>query len=94
MQRGYDLPDLAEILGRPEWMKDAACAEHQPELFFPKRGESLDPARAVCAGCLVVEECLAFSLQPVAGLPPNGVWAGTSERERRRLRSSSMGQAA
>jgi WhiB family redox-sensing transcriptional regulator len=65
-------------------MARAACRKVDPDLFFPSVGEPLDAARAVCEPCPVREECLAFA---VAHSELHGVWAGTSDRERRRLRS-------
>lgn len=36
----------------------AVCAQVDPELFFPEKGESPDPARWICRGCPVQELCL------------------------------------
>lgn len=52
-------------------------------LFFPSRGDSCVAAKEVCAGCPVRQECLEFAL---AEREVYGVWGGTSERERRRMR--------
>lgn len=60
-----------------------ACNGTDPDMFFPNRGESLEPAISVCARCVVREECLEYA---VANGEKYGVWGGTSERERRRLR--------
>jgi WhiB family redox-sensing transcriptional regulator len=74
------LDSLAVLAYRP-WEADALCREHPEVNFFPERGEDLRPAKELCARCLVSEECLT------AGMGEHhGVWAGTSERERRRLR--------
>jgi hypothetical protein len=81
MQSDIDLANvLADIIGRPSWMGDAACAEYPVDVFFPSRGEPVDPARTICAHCPVLEECAAF----VAGEagPVHGVWAGRSQRQR------------
>lgn len=40
--------------------------------------------KAVCASCLVREECLAYAL---AESITEGVWGGMTTRERRELRS-------
>ncbi|MFP5322758.1 MAG: WhiB family transcriptional regulator [Acidimicrobiia bacterium] len=64
-------------------MAFGACRGADPDLFFPDRGESLEPAKAVCAECVVRDECLEFAL---AAGERFGVWGGTSERERRRIR--------
>ena len=72
---------LEELRRRPAWHADAACREHPDVSFFPERGEDVRPAKAVCAGCLARAECLAFGMRE-----HHGIWSGTSERERRRLR--------
>ncbi|WP_051549226.1 WhiB family transcriptional regulator [Nocardioides sp. URHA0032] len=71
-----------------EWSTDARCLHEDPELFFP-RGEGsraqrqIEAARVVCASCPVRGDCLAFAVTTDAQY---GVWAGTTPRERRRLR--------
>ena len=77
--------ELLELLsaGRPAWSADAACREHPEVDFYPGRGEDARPAKLVCSGCLVREECLGYAL---ANGDQHGVWGGLSERERRRVR--------
>lgn len=65
------------------WQARRNCIGVDPELFFPERGESLAPARSVCAGCEVRAECLDYALNTGQH---HGVWGGTSERERKRTR--------
>jgi WhiB family transcriptional regulator, redox-sensing transcriptional regulator len=75
-------------LGVEPWRLDALCQE--PEYrdlheWFADRGESTEAAKAVCARCLVADECLAFALStPETAV--HGIWGGTSGRERRGLR--------
>lgn len=71
-----------------EWRDLSACSHTSPELFFPigTTGLALDQiaiAKAVCAGCSVHTECLEFALMTNQD---TGVWGGTSEEERRKLR--------
>ena len=68
----------------PAWFADAACARSDLPLsaFFPERGQSSAPAKAVCATCRVREECLELGLTQ-----HHGIWGGKSERERRAIRS-------
>lgn len=74
----------AALLDPQPWAADAACREH-PELdWFPQRGTTLGPQKAVCATCLVRAECLAYALAQGHSVP--GVWGGTSDRERRVMR--------
>ena len=65
------------------WMNFGACRGVDPDLFFPERGEPTEPAKEICFGCSVREECLEYALSSKEKF---GVWGGTSERERRRLR--------
>jgi WhiB family redox-sensing transcriptional regulator len=59
----------------------AVCAQVDPELFFPEKGEPTRAAKTVCAACPVRAACLtAF------GDLPHGVVAGLSVAERRVLR--------
>ena len=58
----------------------ALCAvEPDPETFFPTTGSGARKAKAVCARCAVVSECLAFSQQN--GIV-EGIWGGLTETER------------
>jgi WhiB family redox-sensing transcriptional regulator len=75
---------VAALLARPAWHRDAACRGMGAALFFPEgKGATTGPAKAVCATCPVVESCRA------AGEGERGVWGGTSERDRRLVRSRS-----
>jgi WhiB family redox-sensing transcriptional regulator len=70
------------------WYHQAACRDHDPELFFPigNTGPALlqlGRAKRVCAGCPVQSLCLEWAL--LAGID-HGVWGGLSEEERRSLR--------
>lgn len=65
------------------WQSKARCLEVDPEIFFPERGGSSKAARAVCTQCPVAMECLRYAL---ANREQFGIWGGTSERERRKLR--------
>lgn len=74
------MPIFQQIL---EWQGEARCLEVDPEIFFPERGGSSKAARSVCNECSVRVECLKYAL---ANREQFGIWGGTSERERRRLR--------
>jgi len=74
-----------EIISRPEWMRRANCRGLNPDLFYPRRGESAEEAKAVCDGCEVRAECLEHAL---ATGEKYGVWGGLAERPRRRLRAA------
>lgn len=64
------------------WRDDALCAQTDPTVFFPDKGESPTAARRVCFACPVRRECLTHA---VAAPEPWGVWGGLTARQRRRL---------
>ncbi len=65
------------------WQARGNCVGVGPDLFFPKRGEATEEAKAVCAGCTVRDQCLAYAIDTSQKV---GVWGGLSENERRVLR--------
>ena len=70
------------------WRRDAACRDSAPELFFPIGSTGLaagqiEAAKTVCDACPVRRACLDFAL---VTNQEAGVWGGTSEEDRRRLR--------
>ena len=69
-----------------EWQFDGACRDADQDLFFHPVGERgsarrrrAEAAKAICATCPVIKECLQQSL---AVREPYGVWGGLSEDER------------
>jgi WhiB family redox-sensing transcriptional regulator len=75
---------IAEVLMPPEWTKKALCAEIDPEIFFPDKGDKTAHVKQICKACDVRAECLEYSLQNNERF---GVWGGLTEHDRRRLRS-------
>jgi WhiB family redox-sensing transcriptional regulator len=82
--------------GREPWRTQAACRGVDPDIFHPASEEEA-AAKSICAECSVREPCLEFA---IATRQPDGVWGGTTERERRnitrrrRRASSRAGQMA
>jgi WhiB family redox-sensing transcriptional regulator len=74
---------LEELVDRPEWMASGACRGADAGRFFPGRGQDVRPAKALCARCPVRADCLEYALADT-GL--QGIWGGTSARERRQIR--------
>jgi WhiB family redox-sensing transcriptional regulator len=75
-------------LSMSEWRERAACRDVDPELFLPighgpAAEAQIAEAKAVCARCPVVQECLAWALETGQDA---GVWGGLTEDERRELR--------
>lgn len=71
-------------LARPDWVADAACRGLDSRLFFPERGEPTAPAKAICRECPVAEACLEYATHHGER---DGIWAGTTGKERRVSRS-------
>lgn len=83
---------LVELFADATWMDDAICSQTDPEAFYPDRGGSSRPAKAMCTRCDVTDKCLQYALD---NHEPHGVWGGKSERERRKiLRARENGAAA
>lgn len=72
------------------WQERGRCRDLDTELFYPplesetprQRRERESAAKAVCSGCPVRGECLAWALASDERL---GVWGGKNERERELL---------
>ncbi len=85
----FDEP--GDLFASPAFMAFGACRGADPDLFFPEQGVSLEPAKRICGDCAVKDECLEYALDNRERF---GVWGGTSERERRRLRRERREDAA
>jgi WhiB family redox-sensing transcriptional regulator len=73
-----------------DWRDHAACRDTNPDLFFPVGTtgpaiEQIEQAKAVCRECVSQAACLDFAL---VTNQDSGVWGGTSEEERRKLRKA------
>ena len=75
---------VAQMLNidRPAWQEHAACRGAPTQMFFPEKGNEgiiqAREAKAICAVCPVVSECLSFALS----LPGPGIYGGMTARER------------
>ena len=79
---------LSLTIASDEWRRTAACRDTDPDLFFPVGTtgpaiEQIENAKSVCDACAAKEPCLEFAL---VTNQDSGVWGGTSEDERRKLR--------
>jgi WhiB family redox-sensing transcriptional regulator len=78
---------LLDVVNDAKWMDDrAACrSAENPDLWF---AESVVPQRiaaSICRReCPLIEQCLAYALE--RGPTAKGVWGGTTERDRWRMR--------
>ena len=84
-----------------DWRSRAACrpgSGHDPELFFPLARSQypdiytaqVEAAKRVCAGCPVVDECLAWAEES----GDDGILGGTTPAERRERRANRITPAA
>ena len=88
-RRGYNTNPAPTVpIEPPEWTLAALCAQIDPDLWFPEKGDRTAGVRAkqLCQGCPSRLPCLAYALE---NREPYGVWGGLSERERRGLRKAS-----
>ena len=74
------------LLDHYDWQRDAACRGMDSGTFFhppaernDARRERIDRAKAICAACPAVAECLEHALSV---REPYGIWGGLSEDER------------
>lgn len=77
--------------GPGRWTAHAACAGHDLDHWFPvskgagRNGidrtylSTVARAKSICATCPVLNECRAY----IDANPQDGIWAGTTEKERR-----------
>jgi WhiB family transcriptional regulator, redox-sensing transcriptional regulator len=76
-----------QLARKRDWLEAGACRGLDPEIFFPERGEDERPAKKICRACTVRTECLTYALDSAEKF---GIWGGTSERQRRRLRAERL----
>ena len=78
---------MTALDNRAERWSRAACSTADPDLFFPisssgPAAHQAKRAKAICARCEIRRACLDYALN--SG-PIQGVWGGTTERERQLL---------
>lgn len=64
------------------WRTRATCIGLPTEIFFSDDPSDIATAKAACAVCPVLDDCLDFALQH----RESGVWGGSTEQERERVR--------
>ncbi len=77
-------PRRLELVG--DWAQDAECLGQPTEWFFPEKGGNglIKRAKRICAVCIAREPCLAYAMRQGPYLL--GVWGGTTQNDRKRLR--------
>jgi WhiB family redox-sensing transcriptional regulator len=68
-----------------DWRNNARCLEVGTEAFFPDPTDliGVKAAKDVCGRCYVQAECLETGINEVYG-----IWGGTTDAERRQIRSN------
>jgi WhiB family redox-sensing transcriptional regulator len=74
---------LHELADQPEWMADARCPQVGSDLFYADDLTGVQAALEVCRRCPVRDDCLDHALDTGEIY---GVWGGTSETARGKLR--------
>jgi hypothetical protein len=67
-----------------DFMTDAACRNHDTNLFVDETQANIKEAQTICAQCPVATQCLEYAIQ----LPTNtiGIYAGLTTRQLNKLR--------
>lgn len=84
---------MSAQLSPDSWQHRAACRGPQAAVFFPPphferkrdRLERERRAKAICATCPVISECLDYALTIKE---PHGIWGGLNEAERKALQTA------
>lgn len=78
-----------------DWRAEALCAQVDPALFYPEASgtHTARIAKRICAQCPVRDLCLEYALAKPAH-DDHGVWGGTTERERRKIRANRRQEAS
>lgn len=62
----------------------ALCAQVDPALWFPEKGQGNTAAKKICHDCDIEAACLTIAL---ADPELEGIWGGTTHRERQTMRA-------
>lgn len=77
-------------MSRLEWMDAALCRQVDPNLFTPQNYIESQQAREICNSCPVKIPCLEYALEN----NEEGIWGGTTHRQRREMRGAAYRQRA
>jgi WhiB family redox-sensing transcriptional regulator len=72
-----------------EWMSEALCLEIDSTLFFPDEPNAYTEGKKACELCTVKTQCLEYALK----LDVVGIWGGTTETERRKMKKNARAAA-
>lgn len=77
------LPVASWLVEREEWQEQARC-RGKTDMMFPAKSGNFDAPKQLCRSCPVQFQCLEYALRTKQHL---GVWGGTTERQRKAIRS-------
>ena len=77
--------ELPEPLYDPDFYKQAACRNKDPNIFHPHDSSDDKEALDICNRCSVRVDCL---IKAIVEKEDNGIWGATGAKERVRLRSA------
>lgn len=89
---GSSALSLVISVATPPWLQSKEvlpCRDEDPELFFPEQYSlqyqgQIDEAKAACTDCPILLLCLDWAVQHTDLV---GIWAATTPRDRRRIRT-------
>lgn len=74
---------IVNVSRRRPWRARAACAVHNPQLWYADEGDQRrDLAIMICSHCPVQAECLS---EAIANREQHGVWGGLTPSQRQRV---------
>lgn len=70
----------------PNFEGKQACLKVNPDIFFPTNADRAGfvNAKTICASCEVIEPCLQYAVRHPS---LDGIWGGTTPRQRETIRS-------
>lgn len=70
-------------------VEEANCASTDPDLFFPKNGDSKASKKAlkICALCTISTACLQYAIE---NDEEDGIWGGATPNELTAMRKGSL----
>jgi hypothetical protein len=75
----------------PKFDAPALCAQTDPTLFTDLDwGVNFNDARGICSRCEAQPECLKYALSRGLNHDDDGMWAGTTPQERRRMKANQV----
>lgn len=89
----HDLVPPRRLWSDRGWMRDAACLDEDPELFFPltelDSNPQVDQARAVCRRCAALLDCRFWAIENGEDA---GIWGATTAAQRRAIRRALLNE--